>query len=71
MVEPSGQLAAIVAGGCGLGRVVLCGMHVEASAKPLLVEQYGGVAKGAWPASWRSSCSEASSDIYWHKRDVE
>ena len=34
---PSGQLAAIVAGGCGLGRVVLCGVHVEASAE-LLVE---------------------------------
>ena len=42
---PSGQLAAIVAGGCGLGRVVLCGVHVEASAE-LLVEQYGGVSEG-------------------------
>ena len=42
---PSGQLAAIVAGGCGLGRVVLCGVHVEASAE-LLVEQYGGMAEG-------------------------
>ena len=40
---PSRQLAAIVAGGCGLRRVVLCGVHVEASAE-LLVEQYGGVA---------------------------
>ena len=48
---PSGQIAAIVAGGCGLGRVVLCGVLVEASAE-LLVEQYGGVAEGAWPASW-------------------
>ena len=42
---PSRQLAAIVAGGCGLGRVVLCGVHVETSAE-LLVEQYGGVAEG-------------------------
>ena len=41
---PSRQLAAIVAGGCGLRRVVLCGVHVEASAE-LLVEQYGGVAQ--------------------------
>ena len=43
--EPSGQLAAIVAGECDLGRVVLCGVHVEASAE-LLVEQYGGMAEG-------------------------
>ena len=71
-VEPSGQLAAIVAGGCGLGRVVLCGVHVEASAE-LLVEQYGGVAEGGVASllAEQLSCSEASSDIYWHKRDVE
>ena len=31
-----------VASGCGLGRVVLCGVHMEASAE-LMVEQYVGV----------------------------
>ena len=67
---PSGQLAAIVTGGCGLGRVVLCGVHVEASAE-LLVEQYGGMAEGGVASLLAESCSEALSDTYWHKHDVE
>ena len=76
----SGQLAAIVASGCGLGWVVLCGVHVEASAE-LLVGQYGSVTEGAWPVSWwhswlllrdrESSCLEASSNTYWNNLDEE